>query len=185
MPLQVDSNQQISMKADKDFVQHSQNLLEKDYLPKIQACLNILPEADLWWRPNDRSNSVGNLLLHLAGNLNQWVVAGIGSGEDHRRRDLEFSASDGKDAATLVHELQQTVHQATQTLDALNTDSLNQRVTIQGVEVTVLGAIYHAVEHFSMHVGQIIYITKLRTGTDLNFVTIGEGGAVERGWCVN
>lgn len=173
------------MKAIQDFIQHSQNLLQKDYLPKIQACLKILPEADLWWRPNDRSNSVGNLLLHLVGNLNQWVVAGIGSGEDHRRRDREFSTSEGKDAAALFHELQQTVHQATQALEALNTDSLDQKVTIQGIEVTILGAIYHAVEHFSMHVGQIIYITKLRTGTDLNFFTIGESGAVERGWCVS
>ena len=173
------------MKATRSFIQHSQKLLEKDYLPKIQACLEILPEADLWWRPNDISNSVGNLLLHLAGNLNQWVVVGVGSGEDHRRRDREFSASEGKDAVTLYQELQQTVRQATQALETLNTDSLNQKVTIQGIEVTVLGAIYHAVEHFSMHVGQIIFITKLRTGTDLNFVTIGEGGAVERGWCVS
>ena len=173
------------MKATQSFIQHSQNLLEKDYLPKIQACLEILPKADLWWRPNDRSNSVGNLLLHLAGNLNQWIVAGVGSGEDHRKRDREFSANEGKDAVALFQELQQTVHQATQALEALNTNSLNQKVTIQGIEVTVLGAIYHAVEHFSMHVGQIIYITKLRTGTDLNFVTIGEGGAVERGWYVS
>ncbi len=173
------------MKADKAFIQHSQNLLEKDYLPKIQTCLEILPEVDLWWRPNDISNSVGNLLLHLAGNLNQWVVVGVGSGEDHRRRDREFSASEGKDAATLFQQLQQTVHRATQALEELDTEALNQKVTIQGINVTVLGAIYHAVEHFSMHVGQIIYITKLRTGTDLNFFTIGEGGAVERGWCVS
>ncbi len=173
------------MKADKAFIQHSQNLLEKDYLPKIQTCLKILPEADLWWRPNDISNSVGNLLLHLAGNLNQWVVAGVGSGEDHRRRGREFSASEGKDAATLFQQLQQTVRRATQALEELNTEALNQKVTIQGINVTVLGAIYHAVEHFSMHVGQIIYIAKLRTGTDLNFFTIGEGGAVERGWCVS
>ncbi|MCY3630872.1 MAG: DUF1572 family protein [Bacteroidota bacterium] len=173
------------MKATQSFIQHSQKLLERDYLQKIQACLKILPEADLWWRPNDRSNSVGNLLLHLAGNLNQWIVAGVGSGEDHRRRDREFSASEGKDTAVLLQELQQTVYQATQALEALNTESLNQEVTIQGIEVTVLGAIYHAVEHFSMHVGQIIYITKLRTDTDLNFVTIGGGGAVERGWCVS
>ena len=173
------------MKADKAFIQHSQNLLEKDYLPKIQTCLEILPEADLWWRPNDISNGVGNLLLHLAGNLNQWVVAGVGSGEDHRRRGREFSASEGKDAAALFQQLQQTVRRATQALEELNTEALNQKVMIQGINVTVLGAIYHAVEHFSMHVGQIIYITKLRTGTDLNFFTIGEGGAVERGWCVS
>lgn len=173
------------MKSSQNFVRHSQNLLGKDYLPKIQYCLEILPEADLWWRPNDASNSVGNLLLHLAGNLNQWVIAGVGSGEDRRTRDREFSASEGKDAAILFQELQQTVHRATQVLEALNTGSLNQKVTIQGINVTVLGAIYHAVEHFSMHVGQIIYITKLRTGTDLNFFTIGEGGAVERGWCVS
>ncbi len=173
------------MKATQIFIQHSQSLLQKDYLPKIQACLKILPETDLWWCPNDRSNSVGNLLLHLTGNLNQWILAGIGSNEDCRTRDQEFSTSEGKDVATLFQELHQTIHQVTQVIEALDTDSLNHKMTIQRIEVTILEAIYHAMEHFSMHVGQIIYLTKLRTGTDLKFFTIGEGGAVERGWCVS
>ena len=173
------------MNAARNFIQHSRNLLEKDYVPKIQSCLEILPEADVWWKPNDMSNSVGNLLLHLAGNLHQWIVAGVGAYEDHRQRSREFAADGEKDAASLLKELQETVQRATQVLEELNPDMLTRKIRIQGIDVTVLGAVYHAVEHFSMHTGQIIYITKLRTGTALHFFTIAEGGAVERGWCVS
>ncbi|MCY4673352.1 MAG: DUF1572 family protein [Bacteroidetes bacterium] len=165
------------------FIRQSQNLLLKDYLPKIERCLEVLPNADLWWRQNQASNSVGNLLLHLAGNLHQWIVAGVGGVEDNRQRAQEFSADGGNDAAALLEELRSTVQQAVQVLHELEQDLLEQSRTIQGIQITTLGAIYHAVEHFSMHVGQIIYITKLRTGRDLEFYTIGEDGAVQRGWC--
>ena len=165
------------------FIRQSQNLLLKDYLPKIEKCLEVLPEADLWWRPHPTSNSVGNLLLHLSGNLHQWIVAGVGGLEDDRQRAQEFSADGGSSAAVLIGKLRATVQQAVYVLDGLEQDLLEQPRTIQGIQITVLGAIYHAVEHFSMHVGQIIYITKLRTGRDLGFYTIGEDGAVQRGWC--
>lgn len=165
------------------FIRQSQNLLLKDYLPKIEKCLEVLPEADLWWRPNPPSNSVGNLLLHLSGNLNQWIVAGVGDLEDNRQRAQEFSADGGSNAAVLIETLRATVEQAVQVLDTLEHDLLEQPWIIQGIQITTLGAIYHAVEHFSMHVGQIIYITKLRTGRDLGFYNIGEDGAVQRGWC--
>ena len=165
------------------FIRQSQNLLRKDYLLKIEKCLEVLPESDLWWRPNPSSNSVGNLLLHLSGNLHQWIVAGVGGLEDDRQRAQEFSADGGSSAAVLIGKLRATVQQAVYVLDRLEQDLLEQPRTIQGIQITVLGAIYHAVEHFSMHVGQIIYITKLRTGRDLGFYAIGEDGAVQRGWC--
>lgn len=165
------------------FIRQSQNLLLKDYLPKIEKCLEVLPTADLWWRPHPTSNSVGNLLLHLSGNLHQWIVAGVGGMEDNRRRAQEFSTDGGGNAVVLIEKLRATVEQAVQVLHKLEQDQLEQAQTIQGIQITTIGAIYHAVEHFSMHVGQIIYITKLRTGRDLGFYTIGEDGAVQRGWC--
>ena len=165
------------------FVRQSQNLLLNDYLPKIEKCLEVLPETDLWWRPHPTSNSVGNLLLHLSGNLRQWIVAGVGGLEDNRERAQEFSAEGGSNTALLIEKLRDTVQEAVQVLDKLEQDQLEHPLTIQGIQITALGAIYHAVEHFSMHVGQIIYITKLRTGRDLAFYTIGEDGAVQRGWC--
>ena len=165
------------------FIRQSQNLLSRDYLPKIEKCLEVLPRGDLWWRPNPTSNSVGNLLLHLSGNLHQWIVAGVGGLEDNRQRAQEFSADGGSNAALLIEKLRATVRKAVQVLDKLERDQLEHPRTIQGIQITTLGAIYHAVEHLSMHVGQIIYITKLRTGRDLGFYTIGEDGAVQRGWC--
>lgn len=165
------------------FIRQSQNLLLKDYLPKIEKCLEVLPPADLWWRPNPTSNSVGNLLFHLSGNLHQWIVAGVGGMEDNRQRAQEFSADGGGNAVVLIERLRAAVQEAVQVLHKLEKNQLEQPQAIQGIQITTLGAIYHAVEHFSMHVGQIIYITKLRTGRDLGFYTIGEDGAVQRGWC--
>ena len=99
------------------------------------------------------------------------------------QRAQEFSADGGSNTALLIEKLRVTVQQAAQVLHKMGRDQLVEPRTIQGIQITTLGAIYHAVEHFSMHVGQIIYITKLRTGLDLGFYTIGEDGAVQRGWC--
>ena len=118
----------------------SREYLSGQYLPKIRACLERLPETDLWWRPNPASNSVGNLVLHLAGNVRQWVVAGIAGGDDVRDRPAEFAATTG------------------------------------------FGSLYHPVEHFSMHTGQILWITKMRTGEGLGFYSVADDGTVRTHW---
>ncbi len=143
--------------------------LESDYLPKLRRCLEILPESDLWWRPHDACNSVGQLLLHLEGNLRQWVVAGLGGGEDDRRRDLEFAPRTQPARDELVDRLRQTVEESVRILRDLPTTELPRLRRIQIYRVTGLHAALHAVEHFSGHTGQIIWITKLRTGEDLHF----------------
>src|SRR5919112_5003220 len=77
------------------FIEEARRLLREDYLPKIERCLEQLDDAQIWWRPNAQSNSVGNLLLHLAGNARQWVVCGVGGGRDARERQAEFDAGEG------------------------------------------------------------------------------------------
>lgn len=159
------------------FIEQSRHYLRDDYLPKIRRCLRELPPDDLWWRPNEASNSVGNLLLHLAGNVRQWVVSGIGGEPDIRDRDEEFSANGGADAADLLAHLEATLESVDAVLESLDPDRLDERLVVQGNDVTVLEALYHVVEHFSMHVGQIIYVSKLRSGSDLRFYQVEEGVA--------
>jgi len=166
----------------QQFIDHSRQLLLQDYLPKIEHCVSLLPERAIWWRPNANTNAVGNLLLHLSGNLLQWIIHGIGGTLCVRRRAVQFSATGDTDRAGLVHELRKTCTEAGAVLSALDSARLTERCKIQGVEVTVMGAIYHAVEHFSGHLGQIIYVTKMHAGRDLRFWVIGEDGAVQRGW---
>jgi uncharacterized damage-inducible protein DinB len=159
------------------FIQTSRKYLRDDYLARIRKALDELPEEDLWWRPNEASNSAGNLLLHLAGNARQWIVAGVGGEADVRARDGEFAATGGLSAREALAALEAVVGQVDEVLARLAPSSLADRRTIQGNDVTVLEAVYHVVEHFAMHVGQILYIVKLRTGKDLRLWTIDRDGS--------
>ena len=162
------------------FIEQSRSLLHDDLLPRLRKALATLPDEDFWWRPNEASNSVGNLVLHLAGNVRQWVVSGVGGAEDVRRRDEEFSRRGGLGSEALAA-LERGVADACGVLDTIEPATLSAPRTIQGMDVSVLEAMYHVVEHFSMHTGQILYITKLRVGKDLGFWRVADGSA-ERAW---
>ncbi len=164
------------------FLARSRTLLVKEYLNKVRICLDELAPVDLWWRPNPYSNCVGNLLLHLNGNVGQWIIHGVGGAPDTRRRQDEFATCGGASAEELFEHLHATVLSADVVLKGLTPEDLAGHRRIQGLEVTVLQAAYHAVEHFSTHVGQLIYITKLRTGRDLRFYALNAAGGVSRGW---
>ena len=151
------------------FIAQSRYYLAKDYLPKIERSLALLNEEQIWWRSNPQSNSVGNLLLHLSGNVRQWIVVGLGGATDTRDRDAEFAQRNAIPRDELIGRLKQTLHEADETLAALDPERLLEKIRIQGLEVSVLEAILHVVEHFSMHAGQIIYITKLLSASDLHF----------------
>ena len=166
------------------FIGLSREYLRGEYLPKIQACLRRLGPEDLWWRPNPRSNSVGNLVLHLAGNARQWVVSGIGGGPDVRKRDDEFGAEEGLSAAELDSHLAETLRVVDEVLADLDPGRLAEPLTVQGIETTVLGALYHVVEHFSGHTAQVAWITKMRTNEDLGFYVIDSEGRVRTTWSV-
>jgi uncharacterized damage-inducible protein DinB len=143
-----------------DFLAHSRQYLASQYPTKIERCLAVLPADALWRRDDPTENSVGNLLLHLAGNVRQWIVSGVGGAPDVRHRSAEFDAREGDDATTLMARLRATLDEADAVLAALDARRLGESVTIQGRDVTVLDAVYHVVEHFSMHTGQIVLLAK-------------------------
>ena len=169
------------MRTGQAFIEESRRYLSEEYLPKIRRSLEGLTVEDVWWRPNEESNSIGNLILHLAGNVRQWVVAGIGSAEDLRERQAEFDRRSGGTAEQLLDHLGDTLKEVDEVLAALPAGRLSDPLVIQGLPVTVLRALYHVVEHFSMHTGQIIYLSKLRSGKDLGFYKVVDGD-VETMW---
>jgi uncharacterized damage-inducible protein DinB len=154
------------------FLSSSQERLAKQNLPLIVKSLQQLSEEEIWWRPNPASNSAGNLVLHLCGNVRQWIVSHLGGAELERKRDLEFSERGPIPRNKLVAQLRRTVRDASRVLARLSDDSLAQKHTIQGLHVNGLEAVYHVVEHFSYHTGQIIYITKLKRSRDLRFTRL-------------
>lgn len=137
-----------------------------------------MSDEDLWWRPNAESNSVGNLLLHLAGNARQWIVSGVGGAPDARTRQTEFDERGPLPRADVVARFDAMLADVERVLRNLDPACLDEPRTIQGRDRTVFRAIYHVVEHFGMHTGQIMYITKLRTG-DLGFYRDAGGLATE------
>jgi len=170
----------MTMEVGEAFIRRSRAYLAGDYLPKIRLSLEVLAGEDLWWRPNPASNSIGNLILHLVGNVRQWVVTGIGGAPDIRKREEEFLAREGLSGPELLARLEAAVASADEVLSRLRPEELLEARVIQGMEVSVLDALYHAVEHFSTHTGQILYLTKLRTGRDLGFWEIKGGKAIPR-----
>ena len=138
-------------------------------LSRIEACLGKLTEEQVWARGSENENAIGNLVLHLSGNVRQWIVAGVGGAPDTRERDGEFSARGGSSVPELKERLRGIVTEATAVIGAVTRERLTERVVIQKYDVSILEAIYHVVEHFSLHTGQIIFATKLLTGSDMGF----------------
>lgn len=151
------------------FVERSRYFLTNEYLPKIRLAVESLTEDAIWWRANESSNSIANLMLHLAGNIRQWIVSGCGGAVDVRQRSTEFRARAGKDKAELLAHLTLAVRDAVDVIAKLSADELLQERQIQGRPVTVFEAVYHVVEHFSTHTGQIILLAKLHAGEKVNF----------------
>jgi uncharacterized damage-inducible protein DinB len=151
-----------------EFLTYSASKL-RELASRIETCLNRLTDEQIWSRGKENENAVGNLVLHLCGNMNQWIVSTIGGRPDNRVRASEFSARGGAGKEELTQKLRITADDALRVIGALNAGQLSARHTIQGYDVSVLEAIYHVVEHFSMHTGQIIFATKLLTTDDLGF----------------
>jgi len=153
-------------------VAEAQRVLMEVYTPRIARCLSMLSEEDIWWRPNRASNSVGNLVLHLQGNVRQWIISGLGGQSDRRERDREFSETGPIPRRKLRAGLQKTAGEAGEVLASLREVDLMRRYSIQGFSVTGLQAAIHVAEHFAFHAGQIIYVTKLKCGKDLKFTRL-------------
>jgi uncharacterized damage-inducible protein DinB len=156
------------MTIEDDFLTSAADKLAEN-LALIETCLTKLPPASLWARDSNNENAVGNLLLHLEGNVRQWILSGIGTAPDERDRSSEFSACAGASGAVLLAQLRDTVGEAVALIRSLPHRRLREEVSIQGFDTTVLSAIFHVVEHFSGHTYQIILLTKRFTRKDLGF----------------
>ena len=151
------------------FLDFSRAKLVEQYWPRLRACVESLTDEQVWWRPNDAANSIGNLLLHLEGNVRQWLIAPFDRLPDERNRPAEFAARDVVPASALLANLNATMRRAADVLTRLTEADLRATFEIQGYTVSGLDAVYQVVEHFGLHYGQIAYITKSLRGQDLGF----------------
>jgi uncharacterized damage-inducible protein DinB len=169
------------MPVAENFIARSRYWLTKEYPIKIRHCVEALPRAAVWARPNDGSNSVGNLLVHLTGNVTEWILGGVGGRPVQRYRAGEFAQRDGAEASKLLANLEVVLNEADGVLATLTEADLERSLVIQDRDTTVLAAVYHVVEHFAMHTGQIIYMTKIYAPGKIHFYE-DEGGLARPTW---
>jgi uncharacterized damage-inducible protein DinB len=143
----------------EQFLETSAQCLE-DFRRRIQTCALRLSEDQVWWRPNPAVNSVGNLLLHLRGNLSQWVLAGLGGVQYERHRTAEFTADRSTGKADLVAGLHATIDECAAVIRRLSAEDLVRKRHIQKYDVDGVYVVIHVVEHLSYHTGQIVQLTK-------------------------
>lgn len=153
---------------DRIFLDFSQREL-RQLAGRIEDCLGRLYSEQVWARGSDNENAIGNLVLHLCGNVRQWILAGVGGQPDTRVRDREFTARGDIEPSELALRLRATVEEAGTVIQGTTAARLAEHLRIQQYDVSVLEAIAHVVEHFAQHAGQILFATKMLTGQDLAY----------------
>jgi uncharacterized damage-inducible protein DinB len=169
------------MSAPAIFISRSRYWLTKEYPIKLRHCVNALPRSAVWTRPNQSSNSVGNLFVHLTGNVTEWILGGVGGRSVARYRAGEFAQRDGADGSKLLDNLEVVLLEADSVLAGLTEKDLERSVVIQERDTTVLAAVYHVVEHFAMHTGQIVFLTKIYAPDKIHFYD-DAGGLARPTW---
>lgn len=164
----IGSQDNISAALGAEFLRDSRKEL-RTRRERIEACVRKLTQEQIWTRRHENENAIGNLVLHLCGNVRQWIISGVGGAADQRDRDAEFARREPLAAEELLSRLRQTLDEADRVLERVSPADLLTKRKIQVYEVTVLHAIYHVAVHFSEHTGQIIWATKGLTGEDLGF----------------
>ncbi len=130
----------------------------------VNHCLNQLHDEDMWWSPDASGNSIGIILQHVCGNLKQWILSGVGGTPDTRNRPQEFVSDNTASKADLHRMFSAVFDEVLTILENLPPERLTERAGIQDTDQSLLGAVYVAITHLDMHVGQILYLTRLRKG---------------------
>jgi hypothetical protein len=133
-----------------------------DYPAQIGQCLEVITDADMWWRPDDRSNALGNIMLHLIGSNRLYVGYGVGARVIERDRAAEFTARGNPGRAAVVSAWNDTVEMMQQVFDGLDPMQLMEHTDRTGKMTTIASILLPASHHTATHMGQVMWITKMR-----------------------
>lgn len=152
----------------EQFIRSLRNCLA-DAAEKIRHCVKQLDNEQLWWRPTEDQNSIANLILHLCGNLRQWIISGVGGSPDVRQRAQEFSQRDPIPKSELELRLENVLEEVDAVLIEVGAAQLVEECRIQGFDTTVLAALVDSVSHFRGHAQEIISLTRQQLGDAYRF----------------
>ncbi|MEZ4828954.1 MAG: DinB family protein [Bacteroidia bacterium] len=151
------------------FLQEIKRRLLDECIPRARKCLQLLSDDDIWFRPNENSNSMGNLVLHLNGNVRQWLMSTLGGQSDRRERQAEFDAVGGYSKAELLTCLDDLERDIRPVLDNITESDLARVWHVQGFEETGIAILVHITEHFSYHAGQMTWFVKAHKNVDTGY----------------
>nr|WKN39616.1 DinB family protein [Tunicatimonas sp. TK19036] len=138
-------------------------------VPRIKKCLHQLNKEQIWHRPNEQTVSVGNLVVHLCGNVRQWILSGIDGQPDQRQRDQEFAETGPVSTEKLIRDMDSLMAEVDEALSRITPAMLVEKRQVQGFEESVLAILIHVTEHFSYHTGQITYYVKSTHNIDMQY----------------
>ena len=143
--------------------------VQDESLPRIERCVELLTIEEIWERFNAETPSIGNLIIHLCGNVRQWIIATLGGELDHRDRDSEFNERGPISKDELLNRIRNTVREAVTVVQNAPPEALQQQHTVQGFQENGVDILVHVTEHFSYHTGQITLATKIKKTVDLGY----------------
>jgi hypothetical protein len=158
-----------------EFISANRHTLEEG-MRKIKHCVDQLTDDQIWWRPKPDMNSIANLMLHLSGNLRQWIIAGAGGGKDVRNRPMEFADRSNRLKSEILGILGKVISEVDLVLARLTSEQLLSRRRIQGYDTTVLAAVTDSLSHFRGHVQEIIHVTRIQLGERYQFDFVPKSG---------
>jgi len=132
-----------------------------DYANQIRACVAELNDEQIWWRPNPTSNSIGNLVLHLCGNLSHFIIKGVGGRPYERQRSAEFSEQGPIPKDELLTRFKSVIDSVTEVFDELTAERLTEHNDQTEMKMSNYHLVMYMTMHFALHTGQVIYITKM------------------------
>ena len=152
-----------------EIIKEVKRRLLEESVPRLKKCLSQLSEAEIWYRPNEETVSVGNLVIHLCGNVRQWLLSGIGKAPDHRKREDEFTEKGPIPTDKLIADLDMVMQEVEVLLGNLTPEVMIEKHCVQGYDETGIGILMHVVEHFSYHIGQVTYYVKSSKNMDMKY----------------
>ncbi|MEO8512670.1 MAG: DinB family protein [Ignavibacteria bacterium] len=164
----MEKNISINKSLLQEFAEQSIYHISLNY-PRIETCLGELNEEEVWQKPNSSSNSIGNLILHLCGNITQYILSSLGGMADNRNRDSEFEATGGFSKHELLKKIKYVSESACAVIKDLTEEQLINKYEVQGYTSSGIAIIVHVTEHYSYHTGQITLLTKLLKDIDTGY----------------
>ena len=135
--------------------------LTQDFPAQINACIDVLSDEELWWRPNEQANAVANLVVHLSWSNRYYLEQAIGGRDIGRNREAEFTARDRFPKPALLETWRHSLRVVEEILDGLQPGQMTDSTDRTGKATTYGQILLHVTHHNAAHMGQIVWITKM------------------------